>query len=368
MPELWTLSFDHWTLPITVEHPAENGVVLVKPSPIALLVKQRAAIEYFLDKTCYRRTDDGWWMEIKQLSDYAVQEFGDKDPEECVRWIPPKFVEEKRPDCPEMEGFFEQVASSGWFKSPKTAEIIFQAFCKQMVFQLAVKRKGVDLGFCKLLPLPYRANWKEVLLYRLSKGKNLTKKFCRVRRWDLNLLKSTDLIAYSPQVHGILWTLEVLPKRWWFKATFDCERARYKQCNKKNIRLYWTRVGNRVKDAEDYAKECFNTYLSQIAHPALQVFEKLLVRREVPDPYQSKSYYKDFEFPPAASPPIVRSTTGVCYGRYGLDLQEKDPNVRSLYGLRSGARTLRPPWTTDSDGGASGVPVPDEAQSQTQGS
>jgi hypothetical protein len=367
MPELWTCRYDHWALPVTVESPNESGIVLVKLAAIALLQKQLAAADYFFSKICYRKDLElgGWWVELAQLSQYAHKEAPGTYPEDCVRWAPALFREEVREgDFKDMEGFFEQFAAAGWFKTPKSAELIFHAFCKHMMYWLCVKRTAVDLGFCRILPLPFRVNWKEVLLYRIMGKRTGIKYVGDVRnRFRPEMLHFTDLLAARKGKRAVMWTLEILPKKWWYETSLKKEeRRRIKELNS----LYWLDVGKDVGNATEDATKCFMAYLGQVALPTVHVFENLLLRNRVPDPHRPYTYYRTFDFPPCPNFQVVRSSEGLNeFGGISIDVSPESPQVRSLWPVQQGPWNVRDTGRDDSrPRNASGMFVPHAAQSQ----
>lgn len=376
MPELWTVRYDHWSLPIHVT-PNESGMVGVSPAPIPLLPKQRWEIERFLDKNAFSHTEDGWYLDIRMLSQYASPERPGVEAEDCVRWAPPRYKEEIRLNFRDMEGFFESMASAGWFQNPKSAEIVFAAFCRHMMHWLTVRRKSIDLGFCRLVPLPFRANWKEMLLswqMRPKRGKASVKGLKKTFR-D-HLLRCNGLLGVRPnslrtRKAGIVWSLECVPQAWWHKATADIEGARlYRMWRKESTtRVYWLEVGRKMREAEEDARAAYFTYVAQIGAPTVQMVENLLSYNLVPDPQQSKTYYIDCPWPLGNHYQITRGSAKDLNEHAGVTIDFGTPpsNVWPMYGLRSGFAHVRDARDDGQQVPPDRVPVPDGIESPGAG-
>lgn len=374
MPELWTLRYDHWTLPLHVT-PGDNGMMLALPA-LPLLPKQTKAVEYVLDKIAFSHLEEGWYVELRMLVQYAQPSPG-VDPEDCVRWLPPRFKEETRLEFRDMEGFFESIASAGWFKSPKAAELIFAVFCRHMMHWLTYRKRKVDLGFCRLVPLPFRANWKELILswqMRPKKGRagvNWLKQSFKEYLLRCNGLLGVRAVACrSKKMGGIVWSLECVAQSWWHKVTADMEGMRSRRVSKKHsTRLYWLEVSRKMREAEEDARAAYFSYLTQAGAPTVQMVENLFTHNLVPDPQQSKTYYIDCPFPLGNHYQIIRGSGKNLNEHAGItiDFGATPAALRPMYDFQPGSPDLRDTRDEGSTGPADGVSVSDGTQSPSSG-
>lgn len=106
------------------------------------------------------------------------------------------------------------------------------AIRKEIIRQLAVERKPVDLGFAKLMMMPYRINWKEALCIRFGSILQAFRKTPEERHEAMRLagmyaaLSSVSMLALDRRKHFIHWTLETVPSPELEKAIEEHEYAR----------------------------------------------------------------------------------------------------------------------------------------------
>lgn len=75
--------------------------------------------------------------------------------------------------------------------------ILWNAIKTEMASRLAAERKPLDLGFVKIIPVPWRQNWKELLLEKAEAFHDG--------------IDDPKLMAIHPKKEFILWSIEVIP-------------------------------------------------------------------------------------------------------------------------------------------------------------
>lgn len=238
--EVWEIFGPWWKLPVRVRWIDQNDVAAISfCEDLPLLQCQQEVIKDLFKNELFR--DDCWWVHRKTLE--RVGHIATQDNLELtVVWRPPPATVTARPNKdPELEEFLARLVEIGYFKSIEQADAIRRIFCKAMLDQLLNQKKPVDLLFCKLWPVPYRPNWKQVILQRdiaakPSEAVKVSEE--RVRERIDQHLESGAILAMVPtkvKVGGcptaadrILWTLDVEYYTVWWKMVAAVEkRARF---------------------------------------------------------------------------------------------------------------------------------------------
>lgn len=102
--------------------------------------------------------------------------------------------------------------------SEAALRLFWDAFKTEAIHRLAVERKPLDLGFIEIHPVPYRKNWKELLL---SKARDLLLRIRAVTlgehpeqvysmlRWLHGMMNNTEMLSIREGF--ICWSFECLP-------------------------------------------------------------------------------------------------------------------------------------------------------------
>lgn len=159
---LWTLVGQTWRFPVASEASSGTDILKVNLSPIPTLAKQRLAVESFLTARSVNQNEQGWFLLRNTLAECALISDG-KDPEDCVSWTPPLEGEKEEDQFQGMDGFFERLSSAGWGTVP-ALKTFYYKFSLAMLEQLVVRKEPVDLIWAKIHHLPFRVNWKQVLM------------------------------------------------------------------------------------------------------------------------------------------------------------------------------------------------------------
>lgn len=236
-----------------------------------------------------QRGDNGkrWWIATEQLEAACTPE-GKVNPESVLEWRPAERVRYRQPThrYKNRDEFFHEFAKAGWISDRYKAELIFVSFCKFMLHWLVNEQKPVELGFCTLVPVPLRANWKSLLL-----TKGVGKKPEEVGKEVLNGLYTAWRDKPRPRLgtHSnkhIFWSLEVLPERSWFRATIAFERVRrsVKYRLKGELFRYCRAVTESIRRSIPSLARLYATYVSQVKRPAARLGLEHGLKNKVPQP------------------------------------------------------------------------------------
>lgn len=131
--------------------------------------------------------------------------------------------------------------------------IIWNAIKVEVKRRLAVERKPVDLGFAKLIPVPYRQDWKELLI---SSGKAFHDEIGDPR-----------LMAFDPSGEFILWSIECVPATDLLRSIDEHEHARKE---KLGIEDYSDAIQCNARSEMLAAVEIINLHYNRSLTPAPQ--------------------------------------------------------------------------------------------------
>lgn len=199
----------------------------VRLPAIPWLKEQRRLVIERLDQLAFNKNGEEWFV-IGQQLDQECDGCTSDDPETVVRWNPPLHdgvTPSARPAC---DWLIEQMLLVGLARTEKAARLIYQAMCRLFLQQLINRNESVDLLFCKIHPLPYRVNWKNVLLdlnvRRVGERYNVSMQL--VEQFAEKQLCDEQLLAYSGNEQTISWKLEVTSEAWWERCVLLREKVR----------------------------------------------------------------------------------------------------------------------------------------------
>lgn len=269
--ELWSLSGSYWVIPCSVEWRGDTGLIRVGAGLRLLDVQRKTAADRL--KVIGAEWRENRWHLLKANLERFCKPEGDEDPQAVLEWRPPWRVnyrtlkskgmsQERTERYRNRDEFFHELAKSGWFKSPQSAETLFMAICKHMLYTLA-NGKPVDLGFAQICPVPLRANWKALLLHSHLKNGGAP-------IWGFNkrLLQMVDQEVTRPEYLAwdrptrLVWGLEVLPDIGWRRASA------------KVARRYWRKPS--FQQFVPLLTRLYAAYLSNIKLPGVRLMAVIL--------------------------------------------------------------------------------------------
>lgn len=289
--DIWVLSATGWSLPLSVEWPdGQTEVCALRiGGGIRLLDIQRsAAIERLTELGAYFH--NGRYMLGRATLERFCTREGQVDPQTVVEWRPPSRIKyrnigRKSAQYRNQDEFFHEFAKAGWTKTSYSAEVLWLAFCKHILHWLVNENKPVNLGFCELIPVPLRANWKALLLSKYVKGRTKLREVSP-RRLTENV---AERLLFSPEFTAwrddkrIYWTLEVLPLKGWFRAMIARERERRRRLSRR-LDMYCYSVRQAIKRALPNVIKLYATYVSQTRRPSAYLTEKHIPADQIPGP------------------------------------------------------------------------------------
>lgn len=300
--ELWSVRGPYFSLPISVEWPGDQREVAAIRigGGIRLLdiqIEAAAARLQAIGAEYEARGETGkrWWLVRSKLEAFCVPE-GFVDPQSVVEWRPIeriKYRDETNQKLRARDEFFYEFCKTGWMTNPYKAELIWFAFCKHALHWCVNEQKPVDMGFCHLVPVPLRANWKSILFDRFRTmgygafakvmpgtrsvefitlvGNELLKGECT--SWSAR--QTANAPERSQRPRHIYWTLECLPGRSWWRATIAYERGRRKAEKKGEIARYCRKVSETIKRSLPILAKLYANYISTVKTPAARVSSQL---------------------------------------------------------------------------------------------
>jgi hypothetical protein len=268
---LYEVQSAFWTLPVLVTW--HDVMAEVKLPDIPWLKKQKETItDWLLANGDYR--DDAWWILKNRLEKVAVISLRD-DPEDVVVWT-------QEAACHKQDlagkGDYREPFIDGYVNSPwaiitdgAIMELIWSSLKKYMLHQLVNERKPIDLFFCKLVPLLFRPNWKEVALRKetLKGGPGMYNPDPQsiVNRGLADELARGIMTGFNPKTQTCCWTLEVIPLAPWLKNTQKLEAA----IRRRTRGVFPFVVAQRLLRQLDYAIEVYSSYLEKASVPFMRV-------------------------------------------------------------------------------------------------
>ncbi len=280
--ELWTVSGKledgfNWVIPLKFRpylKTSENGELPLryyfKPVEHWSNAIQYAVLCEVLDRFDHSPHDErGWWFSHETMSRFAQKAPG-ITPEFYERWPSRKLIEDADElrllaDNPELSDpdlksrytefstnelkFLKYLQSITGETSWTGMKILWLAMRQAAKRWLIEERKTLDLGFIRLIPIPYRVNWKEALAVRFAPFLSKFRKRWhrtdivddpKMDRSDLSdpsdpaapfyaALSSVKLLAWDKHHHFAHWHIEALMHTEFERALKEDEYARFQK-------------------------------------------------------------------------------------------------------------------------------------------
>lgn len=271
MRELWILRYDHWAAPISVEWPDQDDVAAVRVGTrVHLTSIHRKAAEDFL-RTIADKRENRWWIMRGDLQKFA-QPVDHGDPERCVEWKPYASRRITPRDTPEQDEFIaEFVRNTNFFKSPAEAKVVWFAFCKHCLHWMLNKQRSVNMLFCELMPMPFRPNWKQIVMQmdfrikRINPRDQTLNKI--VERKIHRLMLDNHLVMWDTAMNQIFWTIEVRHSGMWWRMVQAVEAEKYRI--RKSTKAYIAEVVDSMRRALPNAIRAYYSHVREIIRPCV---------------------------------------------------------------------------------------------------
>lgn len=215
-----------WTLPVEVQWIVDvDAMAKVRPHPTAeLTARMLKALTGQLDALATHREDD--WRFMTQVTLETHADPLECAPDDCTAWEP-ELIGRKvlighiTPQSGPMEHFISKLSLTGYFRNRSEAALLWRIVRGAMLEWLVCDRKAVPLGFCDLLPLPYRPSWCELA------SEPLKGRFPSLKQTVLAKLVQDDrCIMYSKRLKLVMWGITVRLRQPWWDMVFRFERQR----------------------------------------------------------------------------------------------------------------------------------------------
>jgi hypothetical protein len=164
------------------------------------------------------------------------------------------------------------LGSIGW----EELKIIWTAVRKEAKKFLVTDRRVLDLGFIRIIPMPYRINWKEALSVRFGALLSAFRKTPTERHEALTeagvygALASAKLLALDPKQRFVHWTCETLPSRELQKAL---EEQEFAKLQKIGHAAYANHILSAMSKRLKYTLEILRHYASTVSVPPAKIRE-----------------------------------------------------------------------------------------------
>lgn len=144
--------------------------------------------------------------------------------------VPPAEAEEIPKDIDDE--FLKEVVARTQLCSLDAMRIIFRAITQVAVHWMLAKRKPINFGFMTLFAVPYRQNWKSIILGAFPKSYSIFSMPLKrqpdaiITSGIADAFSSRQLLDVAPITHWFHWKLEVIPSRLWDSVVERVETQR----------------------------------------------------------------------------------------------------------------------------------------------
>ncbi len=173
----------------------------------------------------------------------------------------------------------------------RIGRMFWHALKRGMQVWLINKQKPIDFELFEVHPVPYRANWKEIMISKhpfshkyFYRGKITNQKKLFTTGF-LDDLGSSDLMSMREKGKIFRWTLEVLPKKLWLDSMESAELDRMAIKKPAGYAKYYETC---LRRRYDDLLAIYGSYVREITHPVGTVCESPTSGRPVVVP-QNKS-------------------------------------------------------------------------------
>lgn len=290
--ELHLVQHDNWCLPIhadpfssdaqTVTHWCVRPAKQLLAAPFEELSRRFAPHNMGQSRT-------HWYVSKDILVKFATKANG-CDPDQYLKWDKETPNPKESVGIEEVEGpsKVEEKFINFMFKrsaiDPKLGRYFWAALKDSMQHWLIQVQRPIDFELFEVQPIPYRANWKEIMLAKhpgcaaIFRKPKETWKDQLIASGFMQDLGSSDLVAIDSHSKSIAWTLEIQPKPIWTKSMEDAEYQRMVAKKPGNyLRYYESCIRKRLDDT----LETFGAWIREIRRPVAKLCESAVTGSQV---------------------------------------------------------------------------------------
>lgn len=280
--ELWVVSGLGWKLPVYVDPmraTGENVFDLYRVRAADCFTSdQTRELDRVLRKGALSIEKAVWFLGIEKFEKIAQKAPG-VTPSAYVEWpgmdnremldLLRDLDEQDAADLPpDLEAFLRHVQEKTNVTNLATLKVIWQAIWREAAHWLLIRHRSIPLGLATLYPMPYRANWREILTWKFPRlGMYMRAKDEAADQLRISLIEElhrTDLLALDRKGKHIHWMIEVLHEKPWWDANSAAEEARVNLNGGKKYLVY---VQQQATKAMDSAVRLLGQYCAQISLP-----------------------------------------------------------------------------------------------------
>lgn len=289
-----------WRIPVFIDYFQSNRKEFAKVTPaVPLMADQQGFLYYtFSLHNAWKKRD------VFLVERHFLEQFTEKapgiTPEYYFRWpnqqsIP--FTGRKRLKIAqadiandefseETEDFIEFVRKRRSIDA-NVIRLSIDLIAREATYYLTQKKKPIDLGFVKIHAVPYRANWKEILLARFrdiawvfNSGKETKENALRVSKFYEHLC-TLELMAIDRYKRHIHWTIEAVPTKLFEEETAEIEMTKQAGGDTIYIKMY----EKLVSAISPRLVEIFANYVQKASRAFPQISNGLTVGSQKLVPY-----------------------------------------------------------------------------------
>lgn len=284
--ELWLASKEDWRLPLFAYPKAIDGtgqqVYYCSPAILNIQPEHHIALNTFFAPHRLNVDASFWVLDRAKLAEVCTKAPG-LTPNYYVKWqntktshdlsVATTFESPDRSQQPDEDGerFIEYfLAKSGLFDRD-VMRLFWREFRRVAMLWLGAERQPLDLGFAKLVPMPYRANWKEIVLARhpklpailaSTKGTQRTALLVWYKVYDT--LTNLILASVSIGTECCYWTIETVLSADMHRILLRNERDIHKTLGPE---AYAGRIFEQIQMRQNYALTVLAQYIRQTSRP-----------------------------------------------------------------------------------------------------
>lgn len=287
--ELWLVSGEDWTIPVFVDPYESAGeprrkLFLVSPAIVVLKPQLEALLGVIKLTALSEGHSNAWWFDQESFRPLATKAPG-ITPKFYYKWngkiVEPNPTIPQQADIsddltPEAEKFLRFIAHSTAMFSMTQLRLFWRAVYQYGLEYLINEQKPIDWGFCRIQPLPFRHNWKEVMLAKHPKDTPLfvgDEKECReairISGFEADLY-STELVALDARHHFVYWKLELIQQKPWTQAVKAAEMIRRDAKGPAPYARYYIR---QIKTRLPAIVDAYRAFIKEVSRPCGNVVE-----------------------------------------------------------------------------------------------
>lgn len=297
--ELWRAAAkdDAWSLPLYIDwrwHQAGNvHYALVMPA-VGLYTNQHLLLKSLLDPHDIQGRQDQWLIP-KRIAEAILHKAPGITPLAYYKWDDPRCpalpsantltLSPKGPairtaqGSNDYEAFVKHLCKERGLPN-SVVRVVLRAVAETAAEWMIEARKPLDLGFCRLLAVPFRPNWKEIVAFKFRRW-HLLKIFNGPQRDKLSALEEARVPQALCSLHNlgihrhwrgyrIDYTLEAIPGKAFEKAINKVEEHRL-ACGTTS---YVASFEKTVETLYPHILAALETYLRKIGAPFARVCER----------------------------------------------------------------------------------------------